>query len=555
MIRVAISLLLLLPFTAGPREEPPRRPLPAPLVLLENRSALIREETVLVSIPFAEGAVKGIPRLVVRGRPTAWRILERWPDGSTRVAQAQFPLRLAPGERLNLPLVPGKPLTGPFEPHPWSRKRPPGPILEVEAALPGRPLLRIPLEPGGDLLAETPLARTTRRVFPLGKGRTLRVYLAEFSSTPVLQVDLVLQAAGVKGPAVPFRHLDLVERGLPLVLLFPRLSGAGAPLRDREGRLHLPLLAGKAPGKDQALRWRVFLLLDSPSAPTLQRGIAKRTWQAMALRPLDALCDPETWLHSGALTLFGGPAPPPPDWKGRILRETAFRAGKAPFGRYSLPPLPSAGPEAARVPPCDPLWLHAVQTSRGGILEYLQPGFDAWTGLGAWWARDLFLDRARAARKKARSSQVPLAFAAEGLLARTLVEGALSSPEKNPPEARAFLARRIREMLPRIQESSSPIPPSQAAPFLLGMYAAWRHLRVREALQACRILLQALPEKARLPASLALPLHLLSRVHSMPGPLRAKASLLSRSILSSLPSPERLWTPGPALVPLPGEKH
>jgi len=110
-------------------------------------------------------------------------------------------------------------------------------------------------------------------------------------------------------------------------------------------------------------------------------------------------------------------------------------------------------------------------------------------------------------------------------------------------------------MLPRIQESSSPIPPSQAAPFLLGMYAAWRHLRVREALQACRILLQALPEKARLSASLALPLHLLSRVHSMPGPLRAKASFLSRSILSSLPSPERLWTPGPALVPLPGEKH
>ncbi len=525
------------------------QPSPAPLVLLENRTALIREETVLVSIPFPKGRIRGLPNLAVKDLPTAWRILETWPDGSTRVAQAQFPLRLSPRERANLPLAPGKPLAGPFRPHRWIPKDSHAPSFAIEAALPGAPIRRIPLRPGGTILDQTPLVRTTRRVLSLGEGWTLRVYFTEFSATPVLQADLVLTAPRTKETRPAFLHLDALETSHPLMILHPRLSGAGAPLRDKEGRLHHPLLVNAAPRKNQAFRWRVFLLLDSPKAPTLQRGIARRTWQAMALRPLDALCDPETWLASGALTLFGGPAPPPSDWKGRILRETAFRAGKGPFGRYSLPPFPSKGPEAARVPPCDPFWLHAVQTSRGGLLEYLQPGFDAWTARGAWWARDLFLDRVREVQQKAGAAKPPLAPAAEGLLARVLAEAALAQPGKKPEETRTFLAGRISRLLPLLEKTPSLVPSSQAAPFLLGMYAAWRHLKVDPALDACRLVLRTLPEKPGLPSDLALPLHLLSQVPSLPAALKEKAARLSRSLLAPLPQPERLWSPRAALVP------
>ncbi len=545
-----LPALLLLPSPPSDPARPPRGRRP-PLVLLENRTALVREETIRVSVPFPEGQVKGIPALAAEGKPTAWRILELWPDGSTRVARAQFPLRLPPGGRINIPLVEGKPLEGPFKPHPWYLKRRPGPFFLLEASLPGDPPLRIPVGEGGEVLASTPLVRTTRRILEPGKGWSLAVYLSAFSADPLLQADLVLRWRGEGSPPPTFRHLDLVEEGLPALLLHPRLSTAGAPLRDREGRLHLPLLVRSAPGPGQVFRWRVFLLLDDPSAPTLQRGIARRTWQARAIRPLDPLCDAGTWLASGALTPFGGPAPPPPDWRRRILRETVFRAGKKPFGRYDLPPLPPGGAGAAKVPPCDPFWLHAVQTSRGGLLEYLSPGFDAWTGLGAWWARDLFLERIEAWKGEVRAAGRLSGPAAEGLLARTLAEAALVRPGSSK-ENRTLLAERLRGLvLPRLRKGPSWVPPAQAAPFLLGMYAAWRHLKVAEARKACILFLQDLSAKPALPAAAALPLHLLSLEPTFPETLRKKARTLSASLLSGLEEAERLWDPRTALVPIP----
>ena len=137
-----------------------------PLVLLANDSPFLRDQLVRVSVPFPPGAHRDLADLVVADRPTAWRVLSRWADGSVRVGQAAFPGRpggwLAPGEILNLPLRKGKAAAGPFAPHPvWQAGLAAGDFRLV-ARPPRGPEATWRLGDGGKVLEANPLARTTR---------------------------------------------------------------------------------------------------------------------------------------------------------------------------------------------------------------------------------------------------------------------------------------------------------------------------------------------------------------------------------------------------------
>jgi hypothetical protein len=66
-------------------------------IVVQNLTAMPREEWVGAVVPFRRGAVPGIPELQVKGAPTVWQPFgARWPDGSLRQAICLFRLQMEP---------------------------------------------------------------------------------------------------------------------------------------------------------------------------------------------------------------------------------------------------------------------------------------------------------------------------------------------------------------------------------------------------------------------------------------------------------------------------
>ena len=62
----------------------------APEFTVENDSSSERTETILASVPFPFGHHMHTEELVVSGHQTGWRVLQRWRDGSIRVAPVSY---------------------------------------------------------------------------------------------------------------------------------------------------------------------------------------------------------------------------------------------------------------------------------------------------------------------------------------------------------------------------------------------------------------------------------------------------------------------------------
>jgi len=392
---ILLSLLLAgfppdLPAGPGGPEEGPV------LLTAENRALLERKETALATIPFPRGKVRerDLAELVVRGRPTSWRILCRWPGGSLRAAQAQFPLRLGPGQAVRLRLARGKALAGPFRPYPLSPPAPPFGITSFVADRFG--VTYRASVPGGEevLLEETPQVRVRRyhtyhrNPDPgAGIGRdflSLTVYLTEFSSTPVVLLDVILgndylgsdHPGSSKDPNLhPLGDVALSEfrlegRGLDLLPLFPSECGLEGPRKEKDGRTAWVLLKDTYLGDGQCRRWRFAGIPSRDRIPGKDRRLAESTWKALARAPLLPLASGKAWKESGALSLYGGPAYPPRNWAARAAGE--FRSWKTrpwfgPFGSWG-DVKETATTGTPRNTPCSPEWVHAVQTNRSFLL-------------------------------------------------------------------------------------------------------------------------------------------------------------------------------------------
>ena len=77
-------------------------------ITVQNLAPSPREEWVVATVPFARGAVEGVPDLHVDGHPTVWQPFgARWPDGTTRHARCLFRTKLRTEVR-NRRVVTGK---------------------------------------------------------------------------------------------------------------------------------------------------------------------------------------------------------------------------------------------------------------------------------------------------------------------------------------------------------------------------------------------------------------------------------------------------------------
>ena len=166
-------------------------------ILIANSGAA-RTETVRASVPFPWGRVQDLASSTIQGAETAWLVLQRWPDQSVRIAQAQWQASLQGGETRAFVVEQGTALTQAFAQHPAIAERPIEFGAEVRDTF-GVPYRAVWQE--GEAVQETSLCRVRkarlyhRATAGAGIGRdylTSTFYVTEFRNEPFVVVDWLL---------------------------------------------------------------------------------------------------------------------------------------------------------------------------------------------------------------------------------------------------------------------------------------------------------------------------------------------------------------------------
>ncbi|HHI80839.1 MAG TPA: hypothetical protein ENK02_12790 [Planctomycetes bacterium] len=373
---------------------------------IQNLSPEPRIEWIRASVPFPRGRTKDPSNLHVQGRPTHWRILQRWPDGSVRIAQAQFLEPLQGFASKQLKVVQGSFPVSPFKLHPAISKALPhfGIVTSVQD-IQGRPYFArfLPLyQKDFEVLEASPAFISLRaRHYHFtreagGLGRDLlsqTVYMTLFSKMPIAVVDLVV-ANDYKGADNPptnspndqalgdigFQSVDLAVLGARALVRFSKKNLISPPLMDRFGTPSswTRLLSKSYFGDGQGKRWRLILLFDDPSMSqgerTAWQGIAKSMEKSSVL----PIADFASWQRSYALGLHGGPVRGPKNGRTLAIREYQSWKSKNHFGPFGgwgdLKESYVTG--TPRNGPMTELIAHAAQTSLCLPLEQLEG--EAW---------------------------------------------------------------------------------------------------------------------------------------------------------------------------------
>ncbi len=365
---------------------------------VQNRGGA-RTETVCASVPFPWGRVTDLTNLAMAGRSTAWRVLQRWPDRSVRVAQAQWVETLAANATIELDVVPGAALVGAFTPHPMFAGGLPWFGSEVEDTF--GVLHRAGWAEAAEVLHETPLVRVRRlRTYHWsssgGLGRnylTATYYVTEFSQQPLVLVDCVLgnDYLGADNPngssdpnLYPLGDVDVkaarfATGGWDQVLPYRASSeGIGAPVVSG-ATTTFSLLQDTYLADGQTRRWRFLLLRDdatlSGSAQAAQRASAAA---AIAL-PLLPMATHASWRATHALGLLGGPGTAPSDAAVQANIEWNDWSAASHFGPWGGhgDPLQTSQTGTPRNHPLSPQLAHAVQSRDSRLLVVLEQM--AWT--------------------------------------------------------------------------------------------------------------------------------------------------------------------------------
>ena len=386
----------------GPRL--PGEPAPAiwqPVIALHNAGP-DRTETARASVPFPWGRVDDVNAWSLDGVPTAWLVLQRWPDRSVRVAQAQWLASLAAGADQQLAVVatPAA-LLGPFAPHAVFAAGLPAFGAEVRDTfdVAYRALWQEPAE----VLQETELVRVRRlrgyhrAAAGVGLRRdylTSTFYLTEFKAQPLVLVDWLLgnDYLGADDPhgsadpnlhplgGVDVRAATFLARGADLALPYRApTEGIGAPVATADGFTAFPVLADTFLGDGQTRRYRFLLLVDDPTATPAVRAAARASAQALLEQPLLPLATAASWRDTHALGLLGGPQQPPTDAAQRAAGDWHDWTTAAQFGPFGSrgDPLTTGQTGTPRNGPLTPELAHAVQTGDTRLLVVLEQ--KAWT--------------------------------------------------------------------------------------------------------------------------------------------------------------------------------
>src|SRR5262252_10345129 len=240
-------------------KEQPQADASGPLLTLQNLAPFARREIAAVVVPFASGAVPGLPDLHVDGHATAWQPFgARWPDGSLRQALCLFPAEVPALGELQPRLVAGK-----------------GPPIPSEAiSMPPAKLEFVARTDAGEFRGELPavevLESNALRTVELRRARLGRTGLVAelilqqgrgdghayadvgvfFSDpgTPAMQCAVAELAIESHGMALLLRHASafgvqqaITADGSRVVLLHDAVLGDGQGIR-RCGALVSPLL-------------------------------------------------------------------------------------------------------------------------------------------------------------------------------------------------------------------------------------------------------------------------------------------------------------------------
>src|SRR5262252_5831287 len=270
----------------GPLPPGPRTPGDAappgyqPVIALHNDGP-DRTETVCASVPFPWGLVADPAGWSVDGLSNAWQVLQRWPDGSVRVAQAQWTALLGANSDTQWHVVPVPTSTaGTFAPHSALAGALPQFGAEVQDTF-GVTYRARWGDPGTEpatTLQETPLVRV-RRVHayhraPPGQGirreyLTSTFYLTEFRDQPLVLVDWLfgddyLGADDPHGSSDPNLHplggVDVnraafLARGADLMLPYrPAPEGIGPSEASADGFTAFPVMQDSWLGDGQTRR-------------------------------------------------------------------------------------------------------------------------------------------------------------------------------------------------------------------------------------------------------------------------------------------------------------
>ncbi len=295
-----------------------------------------REETLFASVPFAWGHAPNLDGLTIAGHDTAWRVLQRWPDRSVRVAQAQWRESLAGNDSITHTVASfGNRLLGDFQPHPVFAAGLPDFGSDVSDRF--GVVYTATATGNGEVLQETPLARVRRwRTYHraaagVGIDRdflTSTFYVTEFRDEPVVLVDWVLgndylgadDPNGSTDPELyPLGDVDVNEarfrhRNADLALSYRAVAeGIGAAVPAADGFEAIPVMQNTFVGDGQTRRYRFLLLRDDPAATPVQVAAARAAANQRIDSPVQTLATRDSWQQTHALGLLGGPAVGPTD--------------------------------------------------------------------------------------------------------------------------------------------------------------------------------------------------------------------------------------------------
>lgn len=357
-----------------------------------------RTETVRVTVPFGEGAVHQLDAIAVNGHQTAWELMQRWPDGSVRLAQALFTTTLQPASRTTFTLGSGlSTLQGAFVRNDWvdrmsgaasfgARVRD-NTGVDYEATVSGP----------GETLQESFLHRVTRhRVYHEaasgGIGRDFlssTFYVTEFRDSPVQIVDWVLgnDYQGLDDPKgspdpnlYPLGPVDVngawfVHSGVAECKAYrPGRHGIGSPVSLGGGQSGCRVMTNDWIDDGQTRRYRFLLRYEVPGAAVEDLDRWRQTHEAMASTPLRGLADIDTWQVSRSLGLHGGPLAGPADAAQQAAAEYNSWQGRNHFGTWGTfgDVKRTATTGTPRNAPVSPELAHAIQGSYEPLLEVLE---------------------------------------------------------------------------------------------------------------------------------------------------------------------------------------
>lgn len=364
-----------------------------------NESEVERTETIRASVPFPRGGYQGLDNLVVSGFQTAWLPLQRWDDGTVKVAQAQFVDTLPAGTAKTYRIARDeRAQTGNFTRNTWVSQA--GANLQIGAEV--RDTFSVTyraLAAGqGTVLQETPFVqvrrhRTYHTASSGGIGRdylSSTFYVTEFRDMPFVMVDWVLGNDYLGADTIPPNNTDPNLRPLGCVdvrlarflckgaqgvqAYRPAEEGIGTAGTTSDGFAALPVMQDTFLDDGQTRRYRFLLRCEPPNANAFDIARWRATATAMLQQPLLPLATHATWRDTAAAGLLGGPIAGPADAWQRAEAEYNSWAGANHFGTWGShgEVLVTGTTGTPRNHPLCPELGHAIQGGHHRLLQKLE---------------------------------------------------------------------------------------------------------------------------------------------------------------------------------------